>query len=429
MSIFRAADEGRISMILYNRGLSLEIEDPVHAGGEGLICPVKNQPSKLAKIYKSQSRTGRETKLRWMLANAPDDPGRSIGHASIAWPEFLLYDRQGAFMGFVMPRIPNARMLLQVFNPHLRIQSSMDCDGFFLHRVARNLSAAVGALHARDYIIGDLNECNILVTSKALVTVIDTDSFQVREEHEGQIIFYPCPVGRPEYTSPELHGTMFKGQVRQPEQDAFALGVLIFQILLGGNHPFRSIWRGQDMPPPIEEKIRLGLFPYDRTSRNTFVAPPHNVSFDKLYPPLADLFLRCFVEGHGNYKRRPLPSEWERVLMDAEKSLQMCTNRHVYSGHLKRCPECNTNPLPMYPPKANPLPVQPAPVTGQPAPVPVTVPFFGARTCTRCGTSVPTYILFCPNCASAIHPKACKYCGFMNVPDGGRCCPKCGKPT
>ena len=417
-------------MILYHQGQPVEVGAPVHAGGEGLICPVKNQPTRLAKIYRSQCRTGRETKLRWMLANAPNDPGRSIGHASIAWPEFLLSDRQGLFMGFVMPRIANARMLLQVFNPRLRAQSSMDCDGFFLHRVARNLAAAIGALHARDYIIGDLNECNILVTSKALVTVIDTDSFQVREEHDGQIIFYPCPVGRPEYTPPELHGTMFKGQVRQPEQDAFALAVLIFQILLGGNHPFRSIWRGKNMPPPIEEKIRLGLFPYDKMARNPMVGPPASVSLDILYPPLMDLLLRCFVEGHHNPKKRPLPVEWEKVLMDAEKSLRTCANRHVYSGHLKRCPQCNiTNPQPIYPPKAIPVPAQPLPVTVQPATGVTAVPTPNARTCAKCGTLVPVHLLFCPNCASAIQPKVCGYCGFMNVPDGARCCPKCGKPA
>jgi DNA-binding helix-hairpin-helix protein with protein kinase domain len=421
-------------MILYHQGQPLEIDDAVNAGGEGLICPVKNQPSKLAKIYRSQSRTGRETKLRWMLANAPNDPGRSIGHASIAWPDFLLYDRQGLFKGYVMPRVTNARTLLQVFNPHLRAQSGMICDGVFLHRVARNLAAAIGALHARDYVVGDLNECNILVTSNALVTVIDTDSFQVREEHDGQIIFYPCPVGRPEYTPPELHGTLFKGQVRQPEQDAFALGVLIFQILLGGSHPFRSIWRGKDMPPPIEEKIRLGLFPYDKPSCDPSVAPHPRVNPEILYPPLAELIRCCFVEGHSRPKMRPLPAEWEKALMEAEKSLRTCAKGHVFSGHLKNCPQCNAKPLPVIPTRTAPPNATPAPapfptITFRVRPGMTTVSPFGFPICINCGNSVPANVLYCPSCASPINPKVCGYCGFIKVPDGAKCCPKCGKPT
>ena len=49
----------------------------------------------------------------------------------------------------------------------------------YLHRTARNLAAALRALHESDYVIGDLNESNVMVTPSALVTVIDADSFQV----------------------------------------------------------------------------------------------------------------------------------------------------------------------------------------------------------------------------------------------------------
>jgi len=422
-------------MIVYNpKQQPLEIGIPIHEGGEGWICPVTSQPAKLAKIYKPHSRTGRETKLRWMLANAPIDPGRSIGHASIAWPEVLLYDEHGMFMGYVMPRISNTRTLLQVFNPRLRAQSLTGCDGLFLHRSARNMAAAIGALHGRNYIVGDLNESNILVTHQALVTIIDTDSFQAKEEHDGQIIFYPCPVGRPEYTPPELQGKRFKGEVRQPEQDAFALAVLIFQLLLGGNHPFRAIWLGKDVPPPIEERIFHGLFPYVQVSARGTVAPPPNLTLDILHPPLADLMIRCFVDGHNNPRKRPLPADWENVLTEAEKFLRTCPNKHVCAGHLKNCPQCGAR---MAPPRqtirifARP-PIVPATAphpNPMPPPIQVSTPVSGSQTCGNCKSPISATDMFCPNCESAVTPKTCIHCGFMQVPQAAKCCPKCGKPA
>ena len=34
------------------------------------------------------------------------------------------------------------------------------------------------------------------------------------------------------------------------------LGVLIFQLLMEGNHPFRAQWLGQNDPPPVEDRLR-----------------------------------------------------------------------------------------------------------------------------------------------------------------------------
>jgi len=195
-------------------------------------------------------------------------------------------------------------------------------------------------LHARDYVVGDLNESNVLVKPTALVTVIDTDSFQVKERRESQIVFYPCPVGKPEYTAPELQGTSFQGEVRQPYHDAFALGVLIFQLLMGGSHPFRSRWLGSGEPPLLEEKIRRGWFPY-AIPPSEMVAPPHHVlPLDAVHPEVKDLLLRCFVEGHHNPMQRPSAEEWARALDKAEQALVECRGGHCYAQHVQSCPWC-----------------------------------------------------------------------------------------
>ena len=115
-------------------------------------------------------------------------------------------------------------------------------DRRYLLRTARNLAAALSALHSSGYVAGDLNESNVLVTPTALVTLIDTDSFQVREDREWKSGASLCPVGKPEYTPPELQGKPLSEVMRLPDHDAFGLAVLIFQLLMEGSHPFRAQW-------------------------------------------------------------------------------------------------------------------------------------------------------------------------------------------
>lgn len=437
-------------MIVYDEARHpIQIKPPVHEGGEGVICPVVAQPTKFAKIYKPQKRVGRETKLRWMIASPPPDPGRSIGHASIAWPETMLYDGQGTFIGYMMPRVADVRTLLHVLNPRLRLQTLPGFDSFYLHRAARNLSAALGALHERDYIVGDLNESNVLVTPQALITMIDADSFQGKEQRDDQIIFYPCPVGRPEYTAPELQGKKFQGEVREPNQDAFALAVLIFQLLMGGSHPFRGAWLGNGDPPPLETKISQGWFPYAASDVRGLTAPPPNLSLDSLHPSLAGLMRRCFEEGHANPRVRPLPAEWEATLSEAEKALRTCPNRHVYSGHLPSCPQCgiqspalrSSSRVPVVTahashshapaPAAVAVPSQPAVPSRSSRPTVATTKLFGAPgyACIVCQRVVSSTVLYCPSCGRPIAPKTCPECGYMQVPSMAKCCPNCGKPA
>src|SRR5436305_1951244 len=96
------------------------------------------------------------------------------------------------------------------------------------------------ALHSRDYVVGDVNESNILVADTALITVVDTDSFQVRDP-DGKTVFH-CPVAKPEFTPPELQGRQLHDVDRVPAHDRFGLAVLIFQLLMEGTHPFAGIY-------------------------------------------------------------------------------------------------------------------------------------------------------------------------------------------
>jgi DNA-binding helix-hairpin-helix protein with protein kinase domain len=322
------------------RRAPLTLGRELHRGGEGLIYQVEGRADLLAKVY-VPVRPAAETKLAWMQRNPPSAP-KPGAHPTIAWPRDLLYDAQGAFLGYLMPHVRQAVPLFDVFNPRRRAQTLPGFNGVYLHRTARNLAAALAALHAHDYVVGDLNESNVLVTPTALVTLIDTDSFQVKVFRDGAITFFPCPVGKPEYTPPELQGKTFNREVRQSDHDRFGLGVLIFQLLMGGSHPFRSSWQGHGDPPPVAEKIARGWFPYATCPLGPVAPPTQGASLEAIHPGVAQLVRRCFEDGHADSRRRPTPVEWEDALAEAEKSLATCRNGHIYSGHLRACPHCGS---------------------------------------------------------------------------------------
>ncbi len=320
-------------------GATLDLGPEIARGGEAAIHELQGRPGELAKVYLTARPEMRE-KLEHMRARPPDDPARDFGHASIAWPRELLFDGKGALAGYAMPRIRDALPILEVFNPRRRERLLPGFDRRYLLRTARNLASALEALHEAGYVVGDLNERNILVTQRTLVTLIDTDSFQVQRQSGGQIVVYPCPVGRAEYTPPELQGQAFRGLMRRPEHDAFGLAVLIFQLLMDGNHPYRGRWLGAGDPPSLEAKIAGGRFPYDEAAGAQLVPPPGAPDLDRLGPDLAELCLACFVDGHARPTLRPSAGDWLQALEQAEDHLVACAEGHVFGDHLRRCPDC-----------------------------------------------------------------------------------------
>ena len=235
----------------------------------------------------------------------------------------------------------------------------------------------MSALHAKQYVIGDVNESNILVHDTAIVTLVDTDSFQVPDFQQGKV--YRCPVGKAEYTPPELQRRKkFADYDRTTEHDLFGLGVLIFQLLMEGTHPFVGVYEGTEEPPPIEKRILSGHFPYGN-KRVPYRRKPGAPPFEVLHPTLRQLFIRCFEDGHNNPQARPDARTWVKALDEAEKDLVSCgvNSEHKYGGHLRDCPWCERkkqlrgiDPFPPMSRGQSNIPVQiPLPPANKPKPV------------------------------------------------------------
>jgi WD40 repeat protein len=322
-------------------GKIFDLHEPFRSGGEGAIYEVPYYPNLVAKVYHAQRRTPKRiAKLQIMVAHPPVNPTEHLNHPSIAWPTELLRDTAtNQLVGFVMPRVRQMLPLSEVYNPRARRRQRLLFNYRYLVRTARNLCAAVQAVHQAGYVIGDLNESNVLVSDQALVTLVDADSFQVRDPKTG--VVYRSLVGKPEYTPPELHGCSFADVDRQPEHDAFALAVLIFRLLMEGFHPFDGVYRGRGEPPELGARIRNGYFPYAR-GRTGIEPSPLAPPFEMLHSDLQALFVRCFAEGHRNRRVRPRVEDWLAALEGAEDALQQCgqNEQHYYWVHWSGCPWC-----------------------------------------------------------------------------------------
>ncbi|WP_236508570.1 helix-hairpin-helix domain-containing protein, partial [Tychonema sp. BBK16] len=384
-------------------------------GGEGAIHEFPPDASLVAKVYHANKLKDIDSdKLRVMLTNPPDDSvAKSHGCVSIAWPVDLLLSINGhqQIIGFLMPRVPKqqVRPIHDYYTPKTRREENLGFNYLSLHRTARNFAAAMSALHAKQYVIGDVNESNILVYDTAMITLVDTDSFQVRDSQRGKV--YRCPVGKAEYTPPELQGKTFSDYDRTPEHDLFGLGVLIFQLLMEGTHPFVGVYEGTEEPPPIEKRILSGDFPHG-TKKVPYRRKPGAPPFEVLHPTLRQLFIRCFEDGHSKPQARPDARTWVKALDEAEKDLVSCgvNSEHRYGGHLRDCPWCERKKrlgLDAFPamsggqsniPVQIPLPPasKPKPVSS-PAPTPTPNPTYAIPyQPTPTATPTPTYATFSP---------------------------------
>jgi hypothetical protein len=320
--------------------LILNNTDKIGAGGEAGVFAVSGSANLVAKIY-HRPETQHARKIEAMLSSAPKNLNNVSSRIAIAWPVDLLLAARGNqnFVGFLMPRIAAQRSIIEVYNPLSRKRLDPSFNYSCLLRAAGNLAAAVSALHQDYCVIGDLNETNTWVGRDSRITLIDCDSFQVRDARTGET--FRCNVGKAEYTPPELQGERFSEVYREREHDLFGLAVLIFQLLMEGTNPFAGVPLNSDEESVIGDRIARGHFPYG-TKYAPYRPPPFAPPFSALHPSLQTLFLQCFETGYERPNKRPSALVWEDTIHKAEVLLKTCArNRnHVYCDHLISCPWC-----------------------------------------------------------------------------------------
>lgn len=158
---------------LNKTGQIIKLTKKISHGGQGEIWKT-SQNGWIAKIYYSVDSILAE-KLQVMVDYPPEDPMKTKSHVSIAWPKDLLKDSNGKFLGFIMPEIANSCTLINIYNPTRREKIVPGFNWLYLHIAALNVATIIEAVHSKNYVIGDIKTENLLVNSKAIVSIVDTD--------------------------------------------------------------------------------------------------------------------------------------------------------------------------------------------------------------------------------------------------------------
>ncbi|NBV87420.1 MAG: hypothetical protein EBS01_14415, partial [Verrucomicrobia bacterium] len=207
-------------------GRAWELGPKIAAGGEGTVFRLQQAPEYCVKLYHSAPLPPEKHSKLKALAGLPKEV-----RSAVALPLSLAFSQKGAKQanGVILPFI-QGHDIFELYNPQGRREHFQKADFSFLVAAARNLAITFKILHSHGVVMGDVNEQNIKVRHDATLCLIDCDSFQVeREGHR-----YPCNVGTPLWTPPELQGLALGGRERTPNHDGFGLAQLIFLLLFAG---------------------------------------------------------------------------------------------------------------------------------------------------------------------------------------------------
>jgi DNA-binding helix-hairpin-helix protein with protein kinase domain len=311
-------------------GKAYKLGKLVGKGGEGEVFLVENLPDRAVKIYKENLRGSREPKVRAMI-----DGGLAGITDLVAFPSELTTDPSGSFRGFAMRLVKAFWPMHQLYGPKSRKVQYPKADYRHLVHAALNVARAVGKVHETGCVIGDFNHSGVLVSQDFTVALIDADSFQFTANGRS----YPCVVGVPDFTAPELQGHSLSAVTRTKAQDHFGLAVAIFQLLFMSRHPYAGTFAGADLT--MSQAIAQNRFAFSvtRQAQTRSNPPPGSLLLNDFPAQIAQAFEGAFGLEPAV---RPNAATWVSLLKNLEASLSRCTRvkTHYYPSAARECVWC-----------------------------------------------------------------------------------------
>lgn len=314
----------------------LVLREQLGAGGEGTVFAVDG--GRVVKIFDPDHVTKhRREKLNLLVS-------RGLKSDGICFPEAVVLNRFGQFVGYLMPKAKGMELSRTIFRPKRFVQVYPDWKKADLVDVCISFLEKVAYLHGLNIILGDINPKNLLVDANKEVWIIDADSWQL----EG----YPCPVGTAMFTAPALAGKRYPEFLRTMEDERFAVATILFMILITGQFPYARAGSDGD----IVRLIRDGNFAFQYKENSNKDQPEGNWKYmwSHLPPRLKEMFWNTFHRSGSRYRKRPSAQDWLQAFRDyrtylgSSESFDPMSN-DVYPTRFKAfrpdtpiyaCPEC-----------------------------------------------------------------------------------------
>ena len=328
-----------MSIYYTNDKTPVQIElKPLASGGEGevfrVITAVANLSNQCAKIYFPNQRTKeREEKIKFMVQNTPIQQQNS--RFLLCLPTKILFDKKGAFVGFLMPTAFNGSIQLyelvttqiskKIQNEwHQKYERTTKQGIENRLKLCTNIAIAVHQIHQTgNLVLVDFKPQNILITNDAKVSVIDLDSIQISN---GRNVIYPAKVTTPEYTPKEAERLNPSVDYIPETWDRFSLAVVFYEILFG-IHPYTSTAGGQYADiATISEKISKNLFVHGSKKSYLTTIPPIHKNYELLPNGLKLLFLSAFENGNQTPTKRPTAESWGQAITEELKNINIRPN-------------------------------------------------------------------------------------------------------
>lgn len=320
---------------------------PMKTGGEGAIYKIQNYGDMVAKIYHTDKITTElEEKIMFMASNPPSQKIMD----QIAWPQDVLRDDKGSFVGFVMSKLSIDTDLKAIYSYPPNPKIPISCE----HKViiAMNICTVISEIHRMGYVFGDFNPLNIGVNlTTGHVAFLDTDSYHIANPKTGKL--YRCGVCLDGYVAPELiQQVKGKDYLTAPlptftqETDRFALAIHIFKLLMNGYTPFNGIKEtesvSQASPGVGNFAIERDNYCFKPGNKPQSVATPDLSCFT---PDIQYLFKQTFLGGSVNPKSRASAEDWLSALKEYKDSLTQCSvdPKHYYYVNNNVCPYCEAD--------------------------------------------------------------------------------------
>ncbi len=285
---------------------TIKLTQKLGTGGEATVYGTDT--AYVAKIYNKEKITIRKyEKIKLMLT-------RKIECRGICYPTDILYNSQGQFVGYLMPKAKGIELQTSVFGPKpLFLKKFPNWKKKDTVELCITILEKIKYLHDRNIIMGDINPANILVVSPKEVYFVDADSYQIED--------FPCPVGTVNFTAPEIQRKHFPDFLRTMGNENFAIATLLFMIMLPGKPPYSQ----QGGADPVSNILRMDFsYPFKENTNKKTPEGPWRYIWSHLTYDLKEAFYHTFRKGGKNSEEtsRLSVDDWLRLFVSYLKFLQ-----------------------------------------------------------------------------------------------------------